>query len=536
MCIRDREVLDRAGSVMEALPSVRQCSESPSRASLPSVVRRAEVRRRLGMLREASALVEGAPEGETLPELSWVRAQIALDRGDLVDARRSFEAVAFAAQAASDHLGSQRAMAERLALACSPTERTMWRGLLQAQESMHPDATPALREVQWAMAQALACEGDRAAAGRLHEAVARALEGQTSAESAAAALASARARLEQGDLIGAEAAAQRAVSTYQAVHGERHPDTLAAQLAVAEARLAGASWQSAEPIIDQVAAATTAAAAAREEADAVRARAWLLRARLSALRARAESPQDALAARTQGAVRAIDPLRKAVAEYEAALGGAHPALAAAALELADALLEAARFDEAEASYRQVAGILESLGQASSPQLARARVGVALAQWGEFPPAGAREILRWGVAPVGAELEPSVEAWAFAALARRLAARGEPARAEDSFRRALTAAQLLGAGAVQSQVAAELASFAVARELPDAVALIERALELSPGAAAERPHLLATLARQLWPKDRERATMLVAEAVASFGAGSAEAEELLRWTRRQRDRR
>ena len=188
------KVLDRAGSVMEALPSVRQCSESPSRASLPSVVRRAEVRRRLGMLREASALVEGAPEGETLPELSWVRAQIALDRGDLVDARRSFEAVAFAAQAASDHLGSQRAMAERLALACSPTERTMWRGLLQAQESMHPDATPALREVQWAMAQALACEGDRAAAGRLHEAVARALEGQTSAESAAAALASARAR------------------------------------------------------------------------------------------------------------------------------------------------------------------------------------------------------------------------------------------------------------------------------------------------------------------------------------------------------
>lgn len=526
-----REALERAAAAVEALPSVEQCAAAPHLAAPPAVVTRAEVRRRLGLLREASEIVDGAPEGETLHELSLVRANIALDRGELVEARRSLEGAAFGAEAAGEHAASLRVMTQRLALACSPPERALWRGFLQAQVSLHPEAAPNSQDVQAALASALACEGDVVAAARLTEALARAGEGQLTPASAWASKASARLRLVRGDTIGAEAAAQRAASIAAQLYGERHPETLNAQLLVAEARLAGAGWRSAESLIDQVAAAAIADASARAEPDAVRAGALRLRGRMLAQRARVEHGEELLAARLQGAERSLEPLRQAVAEYEAALGGAHPLLASAALELADALLEGARFREAEAAYRQTAGILESLGHGGSPQLAHARAGVALSRWGSKPPVEALELVRWGAAPVGGELEATVESWVAGALGRRFAARGEEEQAMTFLRRALAAAEGSGSSVAIGEAAAELASLAAARARPEALELLERALSALPATSATRAPIAAALARELWTRDRPRALALIDEAVAGFGADSAASDELLRWTRK-----
>lgn len=526
-----REALERAAAAVEALPSVEQCAAAPQLAAPPAVVTRAEVRRRLGLLREATEIIDGAPEGETLHELSLVRANIALDRGELVEARRSLEAAAFGAEAAGEHAASLRVMTQRLALACSPAERALWRGFLQAQVALHPEAAPHSRDVQTALAKALACEGDVAAAERLTEALARAGEGQLTPASAAASQASARLRLLRGDVIGAEAAAQRSASINAQLYGERHPETLGAQLLVAEARLAGAGWRGAESLIDQVAAAATADASAGAEPDAVRAAALRLRGRLAAQRARVEHGEELLAARTHGAERSLEPLRQAVAEYEAALGGAHPLLAAAALELADALLEGARFREAEAAYRQTAGILESLGHVGSPQLAHARAGVALAQWGARPPAEALDLVRWGAAPVGGELDAAVEAWVAGALGRRFAARGDDEQALSLLRRALAAAETSASAVAVGDAAAELASLAAARARPEALELLERALSALPATSATRAPLAAALARELWTRDRPRALALIDEAVVGFGAESPVSDELLRWTRK-----
>lgn len=526
-----REALERAAAAVEALPSVEQCAAAPHQAAPPAVVTRAEVRRRLGLLREASEIVEGAPEGETLHELSLVRAHIALDRGELAEARRGLEAAAFGAEAAGEHVASLRVMTQRLALACSPAERALWRGFLQAQVALHPEAAPRSQEVQAALASALTCEGDLAAAARLTEALARGSEGQLTPAAAAAAQASARLRLERGDVIGAEAAAQRAASLYAQLYGERHPESLVALLGVAETRLAGAGWRSAESLIDQVAAAATADASARAESDAVRAAALRLRGHLAAQRARLEHGEELLAARVHGAERSLEPRRQAVAEYEAALGGAHPQLAAAALELADALLEAARYREAEAAYRQTAGILESLGHLGSPRLAHARAGVALAQWGARPPADALDLVRWGAAPVGGELEPGVEAWVAGALGRQHAARGDDEQALALLRRALSAAESSANTAAIGEAAAELASLAASRARPDALELLERALSALPATSATRAPIAAALARALWARDRPRALALIDEAVAGFGADSVASDELLRWTRK-----
>ncbi len=526
-----REALERAAAAVEALPSVEQCAAAPHLAAPPAVVTRAEVRRRLGLLREATEIVDGAPEGETLHELSLVRANIALDRGELAEARRSLESAAFGAEAAGEHEASLRVMTQRLALACSPSERALWRGFLQAQVALHPEATPQSQDVQAALASALACEGEVAAAARLTEALARAAEGQLTPASARASKASARLRLVRGDVVGAEAAAQRAASIDAQLYGERHPETLSAQLLVAEARLAGAGWRSAESLIDQVAAAATADASARAEPDAVRAGALRLRGRLLAQRARVEHGEELLAARLQGAERSLEPLRQAVAEYEAALGGAHPLLASAALELADALLEGARFREAEAAYRQTAGILESLGHGGSPQLAHARAGVALSRWGAQPPAEALELVRWGAAPVGGELDATVESWVAGALGRRFAARGEEEQAMAFLRRALGAAESSGSSVAIGEAASELASLAAVRARPEALELLERALSALPATSATRAPIAAALARELWTRDRPRALALIDEAVSGFGADSAASDALLRWTRK-----
>lgn len=512
-----RDRLDRAASAIEALPTAEQCAAAPASAIWPAVVMRAEVRRRLGMLAEADEEIEGAPEGETLPELWWVRGQLAMDRGELLEARRAFEAAAFGAAASGEVALGLSAATRRLAISCAPAERALWRGYLEAHAAAAPRQAPSIFAVKAALAESLACEGELAAASVLRDEVSASLTGAATPAAAAAALASAQGRLAQGELASAEAAAQRAASLFAASYGAHHPMAQLAQLTLVESRLSDpASLAAAEPQIDQIAAD----AAVRGEADAIRARAWLLRARIAGRRGQL--------------ARALDGTRRAVLEYEAALGGAHPELASAVLELADRLLVADRADEAEASYRQVAGILDSLGQGPSAELAHARAGIQLARWGTRPPADAGETLRWGVAPTGGELDPRVEAWAAAQLARRFAARGDEGLAEAQYRRALVAAEASGAADRIALAAAQLALFALSQGLPDALELGERALGLvADSHAASRPQLQAAMARALWRQDRPRARALAEEAAAELGESSAEGAELRQWIKRRK---
>jgi eukaryotic-like serine/threonine-protein kinase len=510
-----RDRLDRAAAAVEALPTAEQCAVVPQLATWPAVVARAEVRRRLGMLTEAAELLESAPEGETLPELQWVRGKILADRGDLLEARRSLESAAFAAQATGEASLSLSAATQRLALACSPAERALWLGYLDAQSVASPNAAPPRASVLAALANALSCEGDVVASARQREEVAGLLARDATPAAAAAALAVAQARLELGDSAGAEVAAQRAVQLHLASYGAHYPATQLAQLTLIESKLGDtSSLTAAEPLIDQIAAD----AGVRGEADAVRARAWMLRARIAARRGRT--------------ARALEGMRKAATEFEAALGGAHPLLAGAVLELGDGLLDAERRAEAEAAYRQVVGILESLGQAQSPQLAHARAGIQLARWGARPPSDAGETLRWGASPSGGDLDPQVDAWASRQLAGRFAARGELERAEALYRRALAAAEQCGVAHALSETTVELALFAVANELRDARELAERAvvLEEASGAPA-RPQLQVALAKALWREDRQRARKVADLAAAQLGERSSEIIELRQWIQR-----
>jgi eukaryotic-like serine/threonine-protein kinase len=510
-----RDRLDRAAAAVAVLPSAEQCALSAASPAWPAVVTKAEVRRQLGMLTEAAELLDNAPDGETLPELLWVRGQIAADRGEMIEARRTLETAAFKALAAGDIALSLAAATRRLSLACAAPERLLWRGFFDAQVALTPQVAPPSHLWKSALAASLSCEGDVVTAARLRDEVARSLLRDNSPAGAEAAQANAQALIEQGDSVGAEAAAQRAVEIYQSAWGPHHPATQAAQLTVAEARLGHpVSVAAAEPLIDQVASD----AAARGDADAVRARASMLRARIAGQRGQVKL--------------SLDGARKAVLEYEAALGGAHPELAWAVLELGDALLDTGRDAEAEASYRQVTGILDSLGQGQSPQLGHARAGIQLARWGAQPPRDAGELLRWGLTPTGGDLDPRLDAWLSAQLARRFAARGDDERAELHYRRALTASEQAADPIGIANAAAQLAMFAAELGRGDAQELVERALARSAvGGAAVRPRLQAALVKLLWAIDRPRARALAEQALAGLGESSADAAEVRQWIKR-----
>src|SRR5262249_44099255 len=137
----------------------------------------------------------------------------------------------------------------------------------------------------------------------------------------AATLELARALLAQGDLGEAATAAHNAILIYAQIYGTRHPLTQTARLAVAEAQLSSqASSSEAEHTIAQV----LADASNHKEPDVLRARALLLQGQLAASRGQRDD--------------ALRLVQKAAGEYEAALGGTHPELAAALLTAADLLL------------------------------------------------------------------------------------------------------------------------------------------------------------------------------------------------------
>lgn len=500
-----------AASAAEALPTYDQClSTAPSPASAPLAVVQADVRRRLGMLDEADQLT--ARPAEDLAQRAYqslVRGHTALDRGDLIAARRLFEDATFEAQAAHQPELGVTAALQRLALSCAAPERALWTGYLDAQSHLADKALPQA-EHRAALAQSLACEGKFAEAVKLRQQVAAAQHADDAA--AAAGLDLARALLLQGELAQADAAASTAAAAFARLYGPRHPLTRAARLAAAEAQLPSpATTTTAEQIIAHMVADLRD----RKEPDALRARALLLQGQL----AEARGDRD-------GALRLV---QRATQEYEAALGGTHPELAGALLAAGDLLLATGHPQEAEADYRQVAAIFDTLGQSDSAHLAHARAGIQLARWGTHPPADAADTLQWGITPTGGTVDPAVTGWIAAQLARIAAARGDQAAALAQYRAAAAAWQQSGNRRGLSSALSAGALLAVALRDPDARAMLEEALQIGPvPPVADRPRLQGALAKLLWPAQRDRSRSLARAALADLPDGSSDATDLKQW--------
>jgi hypothetical protein len=506
----------RAAAAAEALPTFEQCeSSAPSPAGAPIAAVKADLRRRLGMLDEADQLT--ATPGEDPAQRGYhslVRGHTAADRGDLIEARRLFEAATFEAAAAHlPELGVSAAI-ERLALSCSAPERSLWSGYLAAQIQLasHPQTQTAYRG---ALAHSLLCEGKISEAIALRQQVAQALRGDTTAVGAAAAFDLARAQLAHGDLAAAETSAKEAATLYAQVYGPRHPQAQMARLTMAEAQLA-------TPGTSVTAAATIERVLAEigdhKEPDAVRGHALLLQGRLANARG---NRADAL--RLVG---------RAAQESEAALGGAHPELASALLTAGDLLLVAGRDQEAETSYRQVTAIFDTLGYGDAANLAHARAGIQLARWGSAPPPDASDTLHWGLAPTGDAIDPAVAGWVAEQLGRRSAARGEHGAALAQYRAAAVAWQQSGDHRGLASALTEGALLAAEAHAPDAPAMLEQALQIgSAGAGSEVPRLRGALGKLLWSAQRDRARALVRSALADLPEGSADAADLRRWLKR-----
>ncbi|HEX3478297.1 MAG TPA: serine/threonine-protein kinase [Kofleriaceae bacterium] len=508
--------LTLAAAAADALPTAEQCASSlPSPASAPLAAVKADLRRRLGMLDEADQLTAGPGDDPAQRGYqSLVRAHTAGDRGDLIAARRLFEDAAFEAQASRQPELAAAAALQRLALACSAAERTLWTGYVDAQLHL-ADKALAQPEYHAALAQSLVCEGKIAEAVKLRQQVVRALRGEDSPASAAAALELARSLLAQGDLIEAATAAHNAATIYAQIYGARHPLTQSARLTVAEAQLSSPiSSDEAERTIDEV----LADVGDRKEPELLRARALLLQGQLAAARGQRDD--------------ALRLVQKATGEYEAALGGTHPELAAALLTAADLLLASGRAPEAEAGYRQVAAIFDTLGQSDSVRLAHARAGIQLAHWGDRPPGDAADTLQWGLAPTGGAVDPAVTAWIAEQIGRRAAARGDQVAALAQYRAAAAAWQQSGDHRGQASALTQSALLAARLRDPDARALLEEALQASTaGGALDKPRLQGELAKLLWPAQRDRARALARAALADLPDSSSDASDLRQWLKR-----
>ncbi len=506
--------LTLGAAAADTLPTAEQCASSlPSPASAPLAAVKADLRRRLGMLDEADQLT-AAPGDDPAQRgyLSLVRAHTAADRGDLIAARRLFEDAAFEAQASRQPELAAAAALQRLALACSAPERTLWTGYVDAQLHL-ADKALAQPEYHAALAHSLACEGKTAEVVKLRQQVVRALRGDETAAGAAAALELARALLAEGELVEAATAAHNAATTYAQIYGAGHPLTQTARLVVAEAQLSSPiSSGEAERTIGEVLAGVDN----HKEPDVLRARALLLQGQLAAARGQRAD--------------ALRLVQKATGEYEAALGGTHPELAAALLTAADLLLASGRAPEAEAGYRQVAAIFDTLGQSDSVRLDHARAGIQLAHWGDRPPADAADTLQWGLAPTGGTVDPAVTAWIAEQLGRRAAARGDHAAALAQYRAAAAAWQQSGDHRGQATALTESALLAARVHDPDARALLEEALQAST-AGADKPRLQGELARLLWPAQRDRARALARAALADLPDSSSDASDLRQWLKR-----
>jgi hypothetical protein len=509
--VKDGTRLERAAAAAEALPTPDQCaSGAPSPALAPISVVKADVRRRLGLLDDADQLTAKlADDPAQRSYQSLIRGYTAADRGDLLSARRLFEDATFEAQSAHQPELGETAALQRLALSCSAAERALWSGYLDAQFRVSGKPITAT-DLRAAIAESLACEGKLADAVKLRRDVAQALHSDETATGAAAALELARAQLAQGDLASAEAVAHSAVGIYTKLYGARHPLTQIARLTVAEAqRGSPATLSTAATTVDQILAELT-----HKEPDAVRGRALEVQSKL----AEARGAHDL----------AVKLAQKATAELEASLGGTHPELASALLAQGDLLLETGHATDAEAAYRQVAAIFETLGQSESVRLAHARAGIQLARWGARVPADATETLQWGLSSSGDPLEPAVAAWVAEHLARQAFARNELPAARAAYRQAAAAWEQSGDRRAAAAALGEGALISARLKDPGARTQLEAALHASEAAAISQPRVALALARLLWPAQKARASSLARAALAELPKGSPDAADATAW--------
>jgi len=370
-------------------------------------------------------------------------------------------------------------------------------------------------EYHGALAESLACEGKAAEAVKLRQQAVQALHGDETSLGAGAQLELARALIAHGELADAVTAARIAATIYGQVYGARHPLSHAAQLAIAEAQLSSpASAGAAEQTLNGV----LADLASHKDPDSLRARALLLQGQLANARGKRDD--------------ALRLVQRATQEYEAVLGGTHPELATALLTAGDLQLVAGRNSEAEADYRQVAAILDTLGQSDSARLAHARAGIQLAHWGDRLPGDAADTLQWGLATTGGALDPSVTAWVAEQLGRLAAARGDHATALTQYRAAAVAWQQAGDRRGMALALTESALLAVRVHDPEARSMLEEALQISPASSAgAKPRLEGELAKLLWPAQRDRALALARSALADLPDTSADASDLRQWLKR-----
>lgn len=510
--VKDGTRLDRAAAAAEALPTPDQCaSGAPSPALAPIAVVKADVRRRLGLLDDADQLTAKlADDPAQRSYQSLIRGYTAADRGDLLSARRLFEDATFEAQSAHQPELGETAALQRLALSCSSAERALWSGYLDAQFRVSGKPITAT-DLRAAIAESLACEGKLADAVKLRRDVAQALHSDETATGAAAALDLARAQLAQNDLSSAEAVAHSAAGIYAKLYGPRHPLTQIARLTVAEAqRGAPSTLATAATTVDQILAELSS----HKEPDAVRGRALEVQSKL----AEARGAHDV----------AVKLAQKATAELEASLGGTHPELASALLAQGDLLLETGHAADAEAAYRQVAAIFETLGQSESVRLAHARAGIQLARWGTRVPADATETLQWGLSSNGDPLEPAVAAWVAEHLARQAAARNELPAARAAYHQAAAAWEQSGDRRNAASALGEGALISVRLKDPGARTQLEAALHAGDAAAATQPRVQLALARLMWPAQKTRAIALARAALAELPKSSPDAADATTW--------
>jgi eukaryotic-like serine/threonine-protein kinase len=516
--------LARAAAAVDAVPAPQVCAGAAGAGPTlwPAAVLKAEVRRQLGLLGDAERLAqqESGEAGGRGPGL-LVRGLVALQRGDLLEGARLLEEATFTAQAAGALDVALAAAVPRLALTCGPSDRALWRNFVEAQVRRARDgidAAPRRDVIDAAVVASLLCEGGGDEAAQLAQRVAKQRGTEASAATAEAQLALAQALLLRGDPSDAQAAAKNAAGIYDLVYGPHHPATLGALLSVAEADLASGSQATAEATMGRVLVEVRD----RKGADPVRARALLLGSRLARARGHADE--------------ALALAGKSAQEYEAALGGAHPDLAAALLEGADLLVEADRSGEAEAAYRQVTAILATLGHDHSARLARARAGLQLARLGENPPPDAMESIRLGLALSDGEVDPAIEAWLGMRLGERFGARADYASALLSYRRAVTAFERIGDQRGLASAVVHTALLEAEHGNPsDARSFLERALELGQKLALpEHPRIEAALAKILWsaPQERDRARALALSACAELPESTEEGAALRRWLNRR----
>ena len=578
------DTLSRGAAAVRALPDPRQCRDvarvSPAGASWAGDLASAEILYYTGSYAQArqraarvysAARESGGPDWQARAD--HLRGVIAAKTGDLADAERYLTRAVWTAQAHGHDRVAIDAALRLLAFAHEPAQRDYWQQYVRATLARMGGDKDLEAKFNHAVASSLAGQGMfREATSRQNQAIShystRANERPASLADALYALGN--YQLAQGTPHAALNTQRKAQSMYQLNYGPMHPNTASAQVAVADSLIQLGQTEAARNALRDA----TARLKEMRRGVVARAQAYAALSRMDRARGRYNS--------------AVELAESAVEEYEAALGGAHPLLADALLELGEVMLLLRKYRGAVSVYQQAVAIWETSGRGRRPSLARGRLGAAIAGFAADPTAtvlprglsvggdrdsaiagagigvessvisnGARSRRAVGEDENGGDNEDrdwnrgedrgedaAVKAWAFKHLGDALLARGDHQRALLSYQRALalwrghtpkndarTIAALGRVGLAQL----ELGRRGAARKT------LERALAAAERTGiAETPEIQYALARALWRDrlERERARKLAVAAATAFRArgqhGKQKARQVSRWLRRRAD--